>query len=202
MYKERAVCTFWWALSCHYCLCLFSTHMYLAFEYFSNFYYYWCDAMESNILILQHQNLVLPAPCAHHLDMCHEVLCIFHHPLVPACFGFCISTPNSWVSPIMNSFLHWAGHLWSSCLFLQYWEIVWVSLLPTFVLSNVLFPCSCGFMHQNLYSPFWLLSVALWALCSSTFLAHANTCWSCSALFLLNIIYSQHKPQSLSAKPI
>ena len=60
---------------------------------------------------------------------CNELLCICCHSLVPAGSLLFIPTQSGWVCCILNS----------SFVFLQYLQLVQVSLLPAIAVSNVLF---------------------------------------------------------------
>ena len=93
LYEGKALCTFWWALKCNHCLCLFCFCMYLFLDCILTllllliwYYENW------KLLIIMHQTLVLITLCLCCLGTFLELACIFCHPLVPACSGFCIPT--------------------------------------------------------------------------------------------------------------
>ena len=104
------VSTFWWALRCHHCLCLFCTHMYLLFGCFLFLIFLLLLTWHYEnwkVLMLLYQTLVWPPFCPHHFHVFCELFCIFCHPLAPVCSGFYIPTQSGGCTFILVSSWHW-----------------------------------------------------------------------------------------------
>ena len=136
----------------------------------------WCCGYWK-ILILLHYTLELPSLFVHHLDTCHELVCIllFCHYLTPVCYGFCISNWSNSLSNTLNSSCHrldiFLAHVYfdsicNFCMFLfcisncsfdpafLWHQILYYHLLPLLMLSGPLFLDSSGLGQHLLTGDF------------------------------------------------
>ena len=130
------------------------------------------------------QTLVLPPLCPQYPGICHEQVCI-------SCNLWFLHTFSKWFAfPHLEHLLPYAGHLHNLCLFPQYLQFMSVFLRLDFVLSGVLFFCSCVFTASNALLSFVASVSAFCALCALTLLIQANTCSLVISLVFLCVVNS------------
>ena len=113
-----------------------------------------------------------------------------YHPWVPACSGSCIPAQSGWVSHILNSPCHRLTTP-GVHVFPQYLQLIYISILPPFVLYNISFLCSCFFHSIKICTLFVASDIAVWALYAFTLLANVNTC-SLMISFVFLIFVNSH----------
>ena len=141
------------------------------------------------ILILFHQIPVLPPLCLHHPCVCHELLCIFVISWHLYAFASAYSVNQS-VFSTLKSYYNMLG-IFVAHMFPQYLQLLWVSLLPAFVLSSALFFYYCFFLASHCLLSFVAFINTSWGICVSTLLAHAITC-SLVTSFVFLIAVTSH----------
>ena len=103
---------------------------------------------------------------------------LWHLPVLVSEYSFKVVHFHT---PWMACVIGW--HLYGSCGFLQYFQLLCVLFLFAFALSSTLFLCSCLFIQLDCLFSFVASISYFWALWASTPLTQANTCSLVICLF-------------------